>query len=238
MTVLTIPPPCTAFEQTGPVLSVPGKCVSEGGGGATSIALVSSVTTSGPTINGGTSAPINTTGASLLLMSVSCYSTTLPAISDSKGNVWIPLTAASYLSNSRQQFYYCFNPVVGIGHTFTVAASAIYPAFHVYAYSGVGSYHSQSGNNGTTSGLACGPVTPPVDGALIVTGLAAHNEATDSVAPPGFTFTQLTWVPGLAMQSSFGWQVQSVAATINPTWTWTGGPHNSVGVTAAVFLKS
>jgi hypothetical protein len=202
------------------------------------ITRVAGVGTSGPTIDGGTSAAITTTGASLLLLSAACYTTTLPTVSDSKGNVWTPLTAQSYLTNSRGQFYYVLNPVVGAGHTFTLTASGIYPAFQVDAFAGVGSYHSESGTTGTTSGLISGAVTPSQNGALIVTALAAHNEATDSVAPPGFTFTQLTWIPGLAMQSAVGWLVQAVAASINPTWTWTGGPHNSVCITTAAFLPS
>jgi hypothetical protein len=197
------------------------------------ITLVASV--SG--IRGSATAAINTTGATLLVASTA-NAFGNATITDSKSNTWIPLTAHNGDGTGSHRFFYCLTPIVGTGHTFTPAGS--YASCIVYAFAAVGSYHSQNGNQSppSTSPMTAGTVTPPTDGALIVTGLSANDGATDSVTPAGFAQTTIPNGPGANIQNSAAWLVQTTAASITPTWAWTGGGHSWPSASTAVFLPA
>lgn len=205
------------------------------------IALVASVTVAG--INGGPTAAINTTGATLLAVGVSWHSGGVaPTLSDSKGNTWSSLTIHTGPTALRHRFDYCLSPTVGTGHTITVSGSASFLVGIVYAYSGVASYQTESGNgHATTSPVASGSVTPSANGALVLTGLVAALDAgtpTDAVAPAGFTLTSVPQVGGSNFHQSAAYYLQPTGAAINPTWSWTGGTYTSIGVSTAVFLPA
>ena len=203
------------------------------------ITLVASVT-AGPAPTGGSTAAIDTTGATLLIVSVAWWGGAggNPVVSDSKGNVWIPLTAVGF-GPTGVRLFYCLTPTVGSGHTFTVGSGGtfFYPSILAYAFSGVDSYQIQSGAGGSTSPLASGSVTPASPGALVFTGRAGNAAAVDTVAPAGFTSATVTYIGGGPMQGSAAYFVAPTAAAINPTWSWTGSPSENA-VAAAVFLPS
>lgn len=187
-------------------------------------------------ISGGTSAAINTTGATLLVVSVGHFGTL--TVSDSKGNTWLGLTARDS-SGAIGRLFYCLGAMVGAGHTFTISGSGIYAAATIHAFGGVGSYHSESGTiSGGTSPVASGTVTPPVDGAVIVTALSAGGgNAVATIAPAGFTITTNLGAPGVTLYQAAGYLLQSTAAAINPTWSWSD-TKNSLAVVSAVFLPA
>jgi hypothetical protein len=208
----------------------------------TGITLVSTVPWA-PAPTGGTSAGIDTTGATLLLVSAAYYFSGSPTntISDSKGNPWVPLTASA--GGVNHQWFYVLAPVVGPGHTFTITCSGSgYPACHAYAFAGVGSYQTESGVSSAVPPppLACGSLTPTVNGALVVAGLGylASASTADTITPAGFTTHSILYVSGATVQGSAAWQVQAVAAPINPTWTWTSTGVSSLCLSAAVFLPA
>ena len=63
---------------------------------------------------------INTTGVSLLVASIGTqYTTGTPSISDGKGNIWTLATSARQASWQNIFCWYCTNPNVGTGHTFS-----------------------------------------------------------------------------------------------------------------------
>lgn len=198
------------------------------------IALVSSVTLAAG--SGGTTAAIDTTGATLLVLSVASYSANpVSGISDSKGNTWTALTARTQL-NVRHQFYFALAPTVGTGHTFTVSAGAFVAiGARVLAFSGVTRLQNERGATGTTSPLSTGSSTPLVNGALILTALGSETAATDSIATAGFTLVgTVGFAGGSNMQESSGYLIQSTAAAINPQWSWTGS-HAAAVASLAVF---
>lgn len=188
-----------------------------------------------PAANGGTSAAIDTTGANLLVISAAWYGATTPVltVSDAKGNTYTGLTVRD--NATRQRIFYVLTPTVGAGHTFTLTGTNILPAFHAYAFAGVASYQTESGN--VTIGTS-GSVTPAANGALIVTGLVALTAAADAVAPPGFTLHQISYVASATVQGSAAYYVQPTAAAINPTWSWGAPGHTNVAVSTAVFLPA
>lgn len=204
------------------------------------IALVAQVSIVPSGTGGGTSAAMDTTGATLLVFNASWYTgfTADATVSDSKSNTWTPLT--KHISGSgAHRFFYCLTPSVGTGHTFTIGGGAVYAAAIIGAFSGVVSYQTESGAGSESSPLACGSVTPLSNGALIVTGLSANQDAADAVTPGFSVVTTVPAVGGVNMQSSGAYLVQTTAAAINPTWSWSGGGgHTWIGVSAAVFLET
>ena len=143
-----------------------------------STALISAVGTGGAGTGstlGGTSAPIDTTGANLIVIWTSCYGEA-PTIGDNKGNAYLSLTQ-SVFGSFLGQFFYSLNPIVGSGHTFSCTATGeIYPSWIVYAFDNTKSYQME-GIGSAPSGMpvACTSVSPSGDGALIVTGIATYN---------------------------------------------------------------
>jgi hypothetical protein len=202
------------------------------------ITLVASVNITPSGNDGGTSASITTTGATLIVISTGSV-TNAPTVSDSKGNTYTRLTTHQ-ASVGRHTLYYKLAPTVGTGHTFTLAGTDIYAGAIVFAFAGVVSYYHESGN-ATTGGspLASGSITPPTNGALIITGLGANDPATNTITPSGFTQTSLANNPNIYIEQSAGWLVQTTAAAINPTWAWSGGTgHPWTMIGSAVFLDT
>ena len=185
----------------------------------------------------GGSVNINTIGATLVVISVSSYSGgPAPTISDGGLNTFIPLTART-TGSSRHQIYYSLLTVTSPGHIFNVTGSPSYIAAHVYVFSGVDSYHSESGATGTSlSSLASGSVTPSTNGSLIITGVSGDTAVTDSVTA-GFTSHTTPYTGGSNMQGSAAYYVQPTSGAINPTWSFSPN-QTGIAVSSAVFLPT
>lgn len=192
-----------------------------------------------PGLHGGTSPAMDTTGADLILISLSWYPnfTPSPVPTDSKSNTWTGLTARTQ-GNSKHQFFYCLNPTVGTGHTFTVSGSLFAPAWVIQAFAGVGSFDQQIGTtgSGTPASIQPGSLTPSANNALVVTGIGGEMPSGLSVTG-GLTQTTIHWVSGSNLAAATGWAVQTTATAINPTWTWTGA-SNGVAVATVSFLAA
>lgn len=188
-------------------------------------------TSSTPGSGGGSTSAIDTTGANLLLISVSFYSgsTTVLTVSDSKGNIWIPLTLRN-AGNAAHRYYYALDPAVGTSHTVTVSGSAVYPVLTFAAYASADPLAPFEVENGATAtsgtSLATGSVTPAVNESLIVSGWAGMNAATNPNVDSGMTkTTSQNSSAGVCISGAAAYLVQTIAAAINPTWTWTGTDH-------------
>ena len=116
------------------------------------------------TQNGVTSNAIDTTGANLIVLAVSYYGglgNTLIAgeVSDSKGNTWTALTNRGSNNAGNVRLFYCSNPTVGSGHTFTASDSGgggTYPSLFAIALSGAKTsspFDLENGSNTTSPGL-------------------------------------------------------------------------------------
>ena len=191
------------------------------------MALAHVVTASmSPGSPGGTTAAVDTTGADLLVWSVGWYAAGgALSVSDSKGNVWVPLTQRGPADFATHRFWYAKSPIVGTGHTFTASGAGTYAVQIVHAFSGA---HLTAPFDGVESGnvtwpaappFASGSVTPSQDGALVVTGYACltnPGNTGETVAPAMTTTAVGTGATGRALT---GWLVQATAAAINPTWS-------------------
>lgn len=202
---------------------------------AAGIALVSH-TIQGTGAHGGTTTAIDTTGATLLVVGVSSWANRPePVLTDSKGNVWVPSVTGFDASFTR--LYYCANPVVGTGHTFTLAGVECFASICVSAWSGaklVLPLDQTAGSVGGGSHTA-GPVTPSEAGELVYTIAGANNSGGN----PGTINSPLAVLgtfTGGAVPSVFAlghaYEIQTTATARSATWS--GG----VNVILATFKKA
>jgi hypothetical protein len=186
------------------------------------IALVSSISANFTGTGPATSAAINTTGATLLVATVSQNTSGAPQVSvtDSYGNTWTSLTRQWSASNSGTCIYYAANPTVGADHTFTISGESSTLA-QFAAFSGVaaeGPFDVQNGAVITTSSTTIQPgsITPSQANSLIVTSVASWSNETQAVND-GFTviYAQTPYYGGA---SAYLVQAGGPAA-VNPTWS-------------------
>jgi hypothetical protein len=189
--------------------------------------------------NGSITSAVDTTGADLLILSVSWYAggTTTLSVSDSKFNTWIPLTLRN-TATTAHRLYYAKNPTVGTGHTASALATGIYAFVALHAYAGAdltAPFDVEAGATATGgSSLATGSVTPAVAGALVFSGWAGMNNTSAPTVAAPLTRRQFTNpVPSTCVAGASADYVQTTAAAINPSWSWTGTDH--VAASVAVF---
>ena len=188
------------------------------------IALVNHTVITGLGTNGGTSPAIDTTGATLLVISVGYYAAATKTVSDSYSNTWTPLTAQENSGDDGNRLWYALNPVVGTGHTFTITGSGVYLSACIAAFRGVANvtpFDVQNGAiNAASTTIASGSVTPSANNELVITG--ASGNANLSGTPTGTGMTLIDSNPYVASnQSSSGlaYAIQTTASAINPAWT-------------------
>lgn len=168
-----------------------------------------------------TTPAIDTTGATLLVVSVASFEdNAAPTLTDSKSNTWIGLTQ-QISTASRQRLFYCFDPIVGSGHTFTATGAASYPTVCVQAFAAPPSavlFGETGAANSSTSSIQPGIITPPTNGALLVTGLTflpTDGNSIDSDFIKTDSFDENV--------NNFGgaqaYLIQPTAGAVNPTWT-------------------
>ncbi len=216
----------------------PYSYVTGGGGGGSGFALIANAESTGAA-GGGTTGSITTTGAKLIVLATTYYNPSAAnvVVSDNKSNTWTALTAQAS-SNSVARLYYCINPTVGTGHTFTISGSAIYGTIMAQAYScdTTPVYQAITGANlgSVTSGQG-GSITPTEDNCLIVTALNAWRATGGFSINSGFTITDSA--PEIGSSSfgmAFAYKIQTTAGAENPTWSWTTNAEET-RITIAVF---
>lgn len=186
----------------------------------------------GPT--GNTSPGVDTTGATLLIATTSCWVFT--SLTDSKGNTWTPLTLQSgALPNVR--IYYCPTPVVGASHTFTL--SATYSTAQITAWSGslaTTPFDVENSGGAAAASVATGSVTPSVDNSLIVTAFGDNLGAAASINSSFTISDQEPWSNAVNFGGACAYLIQTTATAVNPTWTSVGA--NWSAATIATFKPS
>ncbi len=193
-----------------------------------------------------TTTAIDTRGADLIILSLSCSKTHGPglvaSISDSKTNTWLNtggIYQADGSNNAESTFVYCLNPTTDAAHTFsTTGAGSILQSMCVGAYSGANngldSVHS-GGSSLAAFTVQPGSVTPNQNNSLIfVVGTAVQIAPTLSVNQ---SFTIRENQPLVAGQTYGSWIMdlfQGTAAAVNPTIT-SNMNSNGMGALAYVF---
>jgi hypothetical protein len=185
-----------------------------------------------------TTSSINTTGANVIIIAASYFSVSGGVTpTDNKSNTWNQLTDGDS-TDAKMTMFYCYNCIVGTGHTFSYSDTASYPVLAVVAFSGgpATDPFDQQNNNAVTSGtsLSTNGVTPTENNELVVTGLSlASSPQTASINSSFIISNQLDHSPGEHMFGALAYKIQTSAGAENPTWSWTTSTY--IGTTVATF---
>lgn len=213
---------------------------------------ISLITQAGPTTGTGSGGDvdltIDSTGANLLVFTVSWYypNGTNSAIYDSKFNTWTCLT--HYGSTYATQICYATNVSGKVGSSHTVhtdfqgaggATGVTYPIAALYAYSGAhATAPFDSGTDvgnpgGAASTCQPGSITPGGDNRVIVTSYANDLAAAATInsgfsSPIAHGEAAADYVGGGA-----AYLIQTTGGAVNPTWTGGGSAGNFACAIAA-----
>jgi hypothetical protein len=198
-------------------------------------ALVSDVTFQASGGSGGTTAGIDTTGASLLVCAIFANNGGTITPSDSNGNTWTLVTSNSDFF----KVYRVQNPTVGAGHTFTITGNhspaAIFAAFSGAHTSSVDDLSSD--NDGIfSSSLQPGSITPSGNNFLVVTACATLDQTNTPAVTAPFSSNVIDAFPassGNYIGGALAYEIQTTATARNPTWSNLNG--NSLGASIASF---
>ena len=201
------------------------------------IAFVAQNATGG-SVNGVTSSTVNTTGANLIVLSVSWGSGGTPTISDSKTNSWTKGT--TYNSSVYSTcLWYCLAPATDANHTFTASISSGYPVIGVIAVSGVAASSPYDQHNGSATGsastLATGSITPSQGGCLVVSSMFYGGGNYSSVTE-SLTVAYSNYLANTHYGGAIGYIIQTSAAAVNPSWTISGA--SQIATAVASFLPA
>lgn len=187
----------------------------------------------GGTAGGCVTPAADSSGSTLIVVGV-LFFVTQPTLSDSKGNTWTGLTAKIVSGNSCR-IYYCVNPTVGSGHTFTCTGGdgTQFACITAIGFSGNAATPFDAeiaANQGGQTTLQPGSITPAQSAELFIT-LTSLNQI-NKTATINSGFTALSEQTSSQPQGYLAYKIKSDATAENPTWTYSG-VCNSSAVMAA-----
>lgn len=210
------------------------------------ISIVGSATAISPTSGGGarrvaTTAPFDTTGASLIVIAVTDNQAgAAPTLTDSAGNTWTLIRTQTDTVKNRIKMYSCVNPTTSANHTFTYSTTNdSFPCIMVLAIKGtsIASPLDKQNSNPIPAALASGTpgsITPAFNNEIIITAVSAGGNASFPNVPTiGGSYivsNSQVWVNNY--KSAMAYWIQTTATTTNPTWTFNGND------TAALMILS
>jgi hypothetical protein len=178
---------------------------------------------------------VDCSGVDLLVLTISYYTGTghTSSPSDSSSNTW--LTAKSQTQSTcpgSTAIYYVQNPSVTASQTFTASATGglTYPSIQVQGFTGSTGTPLDVTNSATSGGSNVatkqpGSITPGQNGELVVSDVLwcpnGSGSGTTVSIDSGFTITdQNSYSPNNAEGGALAYIVQTTAAAVNPTWTF------------------
>lgn len=173
-----------------------------------------------------TSSAINTSGASLLIITASNYlpTNTTITISDSQSNSWTLVTCGSAAIQSGNVFY-VMSPSTSTSHTFSVTSSNNYAGVQISAWSGTAALQSSTQiETYAASTLQPGSITPSTTGCLLLaynvfaggaSGTVPYGTVNDSFT----SYNPINSVFGTSVGSFPCYLIDSSSTAINPTFT-------------------
>jgi hypothetical protein len=183
--------------------------------------------------NTATTGSLTTTGATLLVAFYTDFSDAA-VLTDSKSNTWTHRATAT-VNSMRVKLYDCIGGTVGSGHTFDVTGASSFPTICVSAWSETSPAFDQSDTSTEVvlSEVTVGPLTPPQDGALFITGWA-NDVGDEAFLSINQSFTILN---GAASATADAYFIQTTAAAKGPTWDGTSNT-NYAGILATYIAGS
>lgn len=176
-----------------------------------------------------TTTGIDTTGAALLVAAVMEEVGTTSSVSDSKGNTWVPLTAAvEAVTGLRVRLWYSIPTSVGSGHTFTVSTSVHFPGVWFAGFSATNPVplDVESAGATQTSGTTIQPgsASPRASTELFITAFTRSGANGESgTIDSSFTVDANLGQTNNADGVHVAFKIQTTKAAENPIWTTSSG---------------
>lgn len=221
--------------------------VTEGGvsttGGTNTWTLVASLTQGSPDTNAYTTSAINTTGANLLVVN-HAEGTGTTTLTDSKSNTWVLSTVTPWNNGSNfDRLYYCANPTVGTGHTFSSSGGSSTMSIAAFSGASTNPFDVAGGDSANASTIKPGAIFTPETNMLVVTGMFHNDTATSATIDNSFTISgQQLQVNGAHYGGGLAYKVIASPSSVDPTWT--GGAFQATSIasfkaggTASAFAK-
>jgi hypothetical protein len=186
-------------------------------------ALVGTPQTCGGT-NGCTTAVMDTTGATLLVVAISEFQKTPAVPTDSKSNSWTALTEQVH-TNTHTRMFYSIPGTVGASHTFTTATSSSFAGMAAMAFSGTlpsSAFEGQSGSSGS-SPIQPGSLTPSFNNELFVSAFGSQTASVPTI-DSGFSTPVGILNSGTTTTCYMAYLVKTPIGAVNPSWTQSGSP--------------
>lgn len=185
-----------------------------------------------------TTSAINTTGADLIVVTMSLANSTFAAPTSSpSAGTFTGLTAQISAAVDGSVIYYISNPTTSSSQTFTEnLGSNNYPSICVAAFSGTNTSLVFDVENGakTLSNVTTfqpGTVTPSQNNELIITGIGVGGTTNSLTIDNGFTINgQKTGTGGAAEGIGMSYLIQTSASAVNPTWTNANNVHTAATI--------
>jgi len=194
--------------------------------------LVTNATAAGT--NNITTPGVDTTAADLIVVEVSFSSQEAGNIvlSDNKSNSWtLAVTGNESAAAIDAQIYFVQAPTVGSGHTFNINdnSGTLYAAIHMSAWKGSLASPLDQTNSydiGFTTSGTTGSITPGAANELIIAALCIGAGGSAYTIDSGFTISDSNvYNAGVNYGGASAYLIQSAAASVNPTWSWTGSAY-------------
>lgn len=185
--------------------------------------------------SGGTTAGVNTTGANLIVLTAAGAAGSAIPVSDSLSNTWTLVINPQNAAN-QTAVYYCSNPTVGAGHTFTCGGSV--SSIQVTAWSNCAPSGAldQSVSFGSFNP---GVITPADPKALVISSYVEALTTGSSTIGIGSGFT-ISDVAPFTNSVNYGsaqayYILPGAPAAISPTWSEANGGSLDVQTTLVSF---
>lgn len=173
----------------------------------------------GPGGTGGATLPIDTTGATLIIIAAARFNA--GSVSDSEGNVWT-LIDTTGLDNVTVDWYYCIDPTTSATHTFSYTGGGLtFPGIAVAAYSGTSVSFDQETTSSSANALSdtAAPITPSRDSSLCVV-VQGHEDPNAHSVNEGFVGREdLVYAPGTSIGIYLADKILLAASEQSPTIT-------------------
>lgn len=167
-----------------------------------------------------------TTGANVIVVGVTDYvPTVISTVTDNKGNTYTRGVFNNGLGNIRTAIYYCINPTVGTGHTFTYGGGggSYFASIFVTAFTKLNVSSVGASNNNTTSGttMSAGILTTTSADELIVSVVGSDTAVLPTSISDNFTITNsIALAAAVNFTGGFSYLSSEIIRSVNPTWTF------------------
>ncbi len=178
------------------------------------------VSVASPDGNAATSASRDSSGAKSIFVALSEYAGSNSSFIDSKGNTFIGRTKVSVSADKSIRIFYCNNPIVGTGHTFSNDQNSD-PNFTVMGYDTPIAFKAENGDTTVGSGTskATGSVTPAQPDSICIAAIAIAGVVPAVNGPFNLEYAS-AGAGGQSYGIGVATLVQTSAAAANATFTY------------------